>query len=75
MLNAMGARVAGLGTSRLVIEGVDALRPADHVVVADRVVAATYLAAGAITGGEVTVADARRDHMETLPAQARADRL
>jgi UDP-N-acetylglucosamine 1-carboxyvinyltransferase len=65
MLNAMGARVAGLGTSRLVIEGVDALRPADHVVVADRVVAATYLAAGAITGGEVTVADARRDHMET----------
>jgi len=50
-------------TSRLVIEGVDALRPADHEVVADRVVSATYLAAAAITGGEVTVADARREHM------------
>jgi UDP-N-acetylglucosamine 1-carboxyvinyltransferase len=66
MLNAMGARVSGLGTSRLVIDGVDTLRPADHEVVADRVVAATYLAAAAITGGEVTVADARRSHMETL---------
>jgi UDP-N-acetylglucosamine 1-carboxyvinyltransferase len=66
MLNAMGAQVAGLGTSRLVVDGVESLRPADHVVVADRVVAATYLAAATITGGEVTVADARRDHMETL---------
>ncbi|HEV3212568.1 MAG TPA: UDP-N-acetylglucosamine 1-carboxyvinyltransferase [Acidimicrobiales bacterium] len=66
MLNAMGADVQGLGTSRLVVEGVDALRPADHEVVPDRVVAATYLAAGTITGGEVTVADARREHMETL---------
>lgn len=66
MLNAMGASITGLGTSRLVIEGVDALRPADHEVVADRVVAATYLAAATITGGEVTVADARRDHMETF---------
>ena len=75
MLNAMGARVAGLGTSRLVIEGVDALRPADHVVVADRVVAATYLAAAAITGGEVTVADARRDHMETYLRKLGADGL
>jgi UDP-N-acetylglucosamine 1-carboxyvinyltransferase len=66
MLNAMGAQVSGLGTSRLVIEGVASLRPADHAVVTDRLVAATYLAAAVITGGEVTVADARREHMETL---------
>ncbi len=66
MLNQMGARIEGLGTSRLVVQGVDELRPAEHDVVADRVVAATYLAAATITGGEVTVADARRDHMETL---------
>jgi UDP-N-acetylglucosamine 1-carboxyvinyltransferase len=66
MLNAMGAQIEGLGTSRLVVEGVEALRPADHEVVPDRVVAATYLAAATITGGEVTVADARREHMETL---------
>jgi UDP-N-acetylglucosamine 1-carboxyvinyltransferase len=66
MLNGMGASITGLGTSRLVVEGVDALRPADHEVVADRVVAATYLAAATMTGGEVTVRDARREHMETL---------
>jgi UDP-N-acetylglucosamine 1-carboxyvinyltransferase len=66
MLNEMGARISGLGTSRLVVDGVAELRPADHEVVADRVVAATFLAAAAITGGEVTVADARREHMETL---------
>jgi UDP-N-acetylglucosamine 1-carboxyvinyltransferase len=66
MLNEMGARVSGLGTSRLVVDGVGELRPADHEVVADRVVAATFLAAATITGGEVTVADARRDHMETF---------
>jgi len=66
MLNAMGASITGLGTSRLVVEGVGELRPADHTVVADRVVAATYLAAAAITGGEVSVEDARREHMETL---------
>ena len=45
-LNAMGARVRGAGTSRLEIEGVDALEPAEHTVIPDRVVAATLLAAG-----------------------------
>ncbi len=65
-LIAMGARIEGLGTSRLTIDGVAELTPASHEVVADRVVAATYLAAGVITGGEVRVSDARADHMEML---------
>ncbi len=65
-LIAMGARIEGLGTSRLTIDGVAELTPALHEVVADRVVAATYLAAGVITGGEVRVTDARADHMEML---------
>jgi UDP-N-acetylglucosamine 1-carboxyvinyltransferase len=65
-LIAMGARIEGLGTSRLTVDGVPALRPATHNVVADRVVAATYLAAALITGGEVRVVDARADHMEML---------
>lgn len=65
-LVAMGARIEGLGTSRLTIEGVGELRATAHEVVTDRVVAATYLAAGLITGGEVRVADARADHMEML---------
>lgn len=65
-LISMGARIEGLGTSRLVVEGVETLSPADHVVVPDRVVAATYLAAAVITGGDVLVTDARADHMEML---------
>lgn len=65
-LIAMGAKIEGLGTSRLTIDGVETLKPAIHEVIPDRVVAATYLAAGIITGGEVRVVDARADHMEML---------
>ena len=56
----------GAGTSRIEVEGVDELRPATHAVVPDRVVAATFLAAAGMTGGDVTIADARPDHMEML---------
>lgn len=62
----MGAHIEGLGTSRLTIDGVTELKPASHRVVTDRVVAATYLASGLITGGAVRVVDARHDHMEML---------
>jgi len=65
-LRAMGARITGAGTSRIVIEGVDELEPATHHVIADRVVAATFLSAAAIAGGEVVVEDARVDHMTML---------
>ncbi len=65
-LLAMGARIEGLGTSRLTVEGVERLSPATHDVVTDRVVSATYLAAAAVTGGSVRVLDARADHMVML---------
>ena len=65
-LMAMGAKIDGLGTSRLSIEGVGELKPARHEVITDRVVTATYLASGIITGGEVRVVDGRPDHMEML---------
>jgi len=65
-LVAMGARIEGLGTSRLTITGVARLSPARHEVVTDRVVSATYLASSLITGGEVRVSDARADHMVML---------
>src|SRR6516165_2520931 len=61
MLTDMGAVVRGAGTSRIEIEGVNELRP-----VRDRVVAATFLAAVGLAGGEVTIADARPEHMEML---------
>jgi UDP-N-acetylglucosamine 1-carboxyvinyltransferase len=65
-LIAMGARIEGLGTSRLTVHGVVELHPARHDVVTDRVVSATYLASGLITGGEVRVVDAHPEHMEML---------
>jgi UDP-N-acetylglucosamine 1-carboxyvinyltransferase len=66
MLCDMGAVVRGAGTSRIEIEGVDELRPTRHTVVPDRVVAATYLAAVGMAGGEVTIADDRPEHMEMV---------
>ena len=65
-LIAMGARIEGLGTSLLTIDGVAELSPARHRVVTDRVVSATYLASGLITGGGVRVVDARPEHMVML---------
>ena len=66
MLTGMGARIEGAGTSRIEIEGVDELRPSHHVAIPDRVEAATFLAAVALTGGEVELLHARCDHMEML---------
>lgn len=66
MLRSMGAQVHGAGTSRIEVEGVDELHPTRHRVVPDRVVAATYLAAVGLAGGDVTIADARAEHMENL---------
>src|SRR5580658_4528850 len=66
LLCSMGAVVRGAGTSRIEVEGVDELHPTTHSVVPDRVVAATYLAAVGMAGGEVTIADARPEHMENV---------
>jgi UDP-N-acetylglucosamine 1-carboxyvinyltransferase len=65
-LSAMGASISGAGTSRIEVDGVDELHPVRHRVVPDRVVAATYLSAAALAGGEVVVEDARPDHMDML---------
>lgn len=70
-LNRMGARVRGAGTSRIEIEGVEALHPAEHRVVPDRVEAATFLAAVGMAGGEVLVREARPEHMDMLLAKLR----
>jgi UDP-N-acetylglucosamine 1-carboxyvinyltransferase len=66
MLNRMGARIVGIGSSRLVIDGVDELTPVEHRVIPDRIEAATYLAAVGVTGGEITLVGARHDHMDML---------
>ncbi|MDA8290340.1 MAG: UDP-N-acetylglucosamine 1-carboxyvinyltransferase [Actinomycetota bacterium] len=69
LLGAMGARISGAGTSRIEVEGVEDLHPAEHAVVADRVEAATFLAAVGLAGGDVHVLGARDDHMEMLLAK------
>jgi UDP-N-acetylglucosamine 1-carboxyvinyltransferase len=64
MLTQMGAAIDGLGTSTLTIEGVDRLSPTSHPIVPDRIVAGTWAFAAAMTQGDVTVKDARAEHLE-----------
>jgi UDP-N-acetylglucosamine 1-carboxyvinyltransferase len=68
-LRAMGARVDGAGTSTLEVEGVDELRPANHTAVPDRIEVGTWAAAAVATLGDVTIADARPEHLELLLAK------
>ena len=56
-LVAMGARISGAGTSRIVIEGVERLGGARHRILPDRIETGTYLVAGAVTGGRVKARD------------------
>ena len=63
MLIAMGARIQGGGTSTLTIEGVDRLHPTDYAVVGDRIVAATWAYAAAMTQGDVTVGGIAPRHL------------
>jgi len=63
MLVAMGAQIDGIGTSTLEISGVDGLTPVTHRTVPDRIVAGTWAVAAAMTLGDVTVLDARAEHL------------
>ena len=63
MLQGMGARIDGIGSHILTIEGVDALRGCRHQVIPDRIEAGTYCIAAAITNGEVRVEGARTEHL------------
>ncbi|MGH7276767.1 MAG: UDP-N-acetylglucosamine 1-carboxyvinyltransferase [Candidatus Rokuibacteriota bacterium] len=66
VLTAMGARIHGAGSARLEIEGVPELAGATHRIVADRIEAGTLIVAGAITQGDVTVADLVPDHLASV---------
>ncbi|QMV41741.1 UDP-N-acetylglucosamine 1-carboxyvinyltransferase [Cohnella cholangitidis] len=68
-LNAMGAKVRGAGTGVIRIEGVERLHAAEHHVIPDRVEAGTYMIAAAITGGDVYVEGAIRDHLGPIVAK------
>ena len=63
MLNEMGAKITGAGTPAIQIEGVSELHPVVHEVVGDRIEAGTFLAAGALMGGPVTVRGFEPSHL------------
>ena len=61
LLVAMGAKIDGIGTDRLVIQGVAELHGAKHAVISDRIEAATFLCAVAATGGDINITNTRTD--------------
>jgi UDP-N-acetylglucosamine 1-carboxyvinyltransferase len=68
-LVSMGARIDGVGTPTIEIEGVDVFRPVDHEVIADRIEAGTFALAACVTGGDVLLEGARADHLDLVLAK------
>ena len=64
LLVAMGAKIDGIGTDRLVIQGVERLHGAEHAVIADRIETGTFLCAVAAVGGDVTLKNTRSDILD-----------
>lgn len=71
VLNKMGARVDGAGTSVIHVEGRDELDPFDHAIIADRIEAGTFMAAVGATGGDVLLEHAPLDDLEPVVAKFR----
>ena len=70
-LIAMGAKIKGAGTDRIVIEGVERLYGTAYEVLPDRIESGTYLVAGAITGGHIRVKNTRPDHLDAVIGKLR----
>ena len=71
LLNKMGARVEGAGTSTIRVQGVAKLHGAEHTIIADRIEAGTFLIAGAVTRGDLVIADCIPEHLNALAAKLR----
>ncbi len=72
LLNAMGGKVHGAGTTTITVEGVEALGGAGHRIIPDRIEAGTFAVAAAITGGEVRIEGCEPRHLEGPLAKLRA---
>lgn len=70
-LKKRGAKITGAGTSVITIEGTEKLNGADYEVMPDRIEAGTYLAAGAITGGDVLVSGCAPSHLDAVLTKLR----
>ena len=62
-LSKMGAKIRGIGSARLIVEGVRQLQPVEYQVIPDRIEAGTFMAAAAITAGELKLLNCRLDDM------------
>lgn len=65
-LNSAGARIYGGGSDTVYIHGVDTLRGTEHTIIPDRIVAATYMACCAVTGGELVLKGAMPSHITSI---------
>jgi UDP-N-acetylglucosamine 1-carboxyvinyltransferase len=70
-LNTLGAHISGVGTNRIVIEGVEQLTGTEYEVLPDRIEAGTFLVAGAVTGGRVRANRIRPDEIEVVLSKLR----
>jgi len=66
ILNRMGARIEGLGTDTIRIQGVSELSPTDYEVMPDRIEAGTFMIAAAITGGDIRIRGMKLEHLDAL---------
>jgi UDP-N-acetylglucosamine 1-carboxyvinyltransferase len=66
LLNCMGAKIEGVGTPTLAIQGVEELHGADHEIISDRIETGTFLIAAAITGGRITAHNCSPEHVGAL---------
>jgi len=70
-LKQMGARIEGLGSSKITIEGMPGLHPTDYKVIPDRIEAGTFLLAGLISGGNITLKECEPKHLKNVIEKAR----
>jgi len=71
LLNKMGARIQGAGTSTINVQGVSRLHGAEHTIIADRIEAGTFLIAGAMTRGDLTITGCVPEHLDALVVKMR----
>lgn len=68
-LNKLGAKISGAGTNNIRIEGVESLSSGEHTIIPDRIVAGTYLAAAASSGGNIVLENVNIEHLQPIIAK------
>ena len=71
LLNKMGAKITGAGTSEIEIEGVESLGAAEHTIIPDRIETGTFIVAAAMTNGELTIENCQPPHLAAVVGKLR----